>query len=355
MVWLATPFLFMLGFGLQYYFIHKDILSPTSRTTTPEQLVSTPESINQDIYNLCGPASLLYAYLRTHPNDSKTFIEAFQNNPPDVGLSLPTRCQNILSDLPIDLAIMMAMKHTFNHTGYHPISRSVEQIQGASFPKQMVDWMHFFEKRLNPSEHQHQLVDTTELRNSYGQPLSLTHQALLGGVYSKEHFTFNNAEEHFLYLLSWSQSFASIIMLMDINLCLKILGDNSPHMKLSLAGVEFSHYIYLHHITHHPLEQTVTIKIFTWGVCAEKTLPFNEFQDGFRGFLGWENIPKPTDSPSISDENARRSVCINIHNNFVPYYTSNQHALFSNLETHPTVTASSEINEEHSHSMEMAC
>lgn len=142
---------------------------------------------------------------------------------------------------------------------------------------------------------------------------------------------------------------------MDINLCLKILGDNSPHMKLSLAGVEFSHYIYLHRITHHSLEQTVTIKIFTWGVCAEKTLPFNEFQDGFHGFLGWGSIPKPTDSPSISDENARRSVCRNIHDNFVPYYTSNQHALFSNLQTHPTVTASREINEEHSHSMEMAC
>jgi len=232
---------------------------------------------------------------------------------------------------------MMAMKHTFNKTGYHPISRGIEQIQGASFPKQMVDWMHFFEKRLNISENQARIVDATELRDSYGQPLSPPHQALLGGVYSKEHYTFQNFEEHFSHLCSWSQSSASIIMLMDINLCLKILGDNSPHIKLSLAGIEFSHYVYLHRITHDSKAQTVTIKIFTWGVCAEKTLSHHEFQDGFRGFLGWESMPKPVNSPFVTDENARSSVCKNIRDNFLPYYTSNPHALFSNRETHPAV------------------
>ena len=181
--------------------------------------------------------------------------------------------------------------------------------------------------------------------------LSQIHQALLGGVYSKEHYTPQSFEKHVDYLLEWSQSSASIIMLMDINLCLKILGDSSANMKLSLAGVEFSHYVYLHNISFNKTYNTVTIKISTWGVCAEKTLSIDDFQAGFRGFLAWQSVPKPNKTIPVSDERSRNNARQLIRDDFIPLYASNQHSLFSFRQTQESPVITPSANEAHQEMM----
>ena len=345
-VWLVAPFLFLLGYGLQSYLIHKNILTPknTRPANAIEQPPISPEIINQDVYNLCGPAALLYALAYALPKESMEFVSKFEQNPREVGLSLPTRIDDRLGDLPVDLAIMMAMKHRFNYTGYHPIAGWIEQIQGATLPKEMVNWIHFFEDRLNLTDNLNSIVETFELRNTDGHSLSHIHQALLGGVYSKKHYTPENFEEHVDYLLKWSQSSASIIMLMDINLCLKIMGDNSANMTSSLAGVEFSHYVYLHNMSFNKTNNTVTIKIFTWGVCAERNLSIVDFQAGFRGFLAWQSVPKPNTSPPVSDETSRYRACQRMRDDSLPH-ASNPYSLFSFGQTQEAPVLSSRANE----------
>ncbi|MFZ4076935.1 MAG: hypothetical protein ACOYKA_03020 [Legionellaceae bacterium] len=344
MAWAAAPFLFLLGYYLQSYCIHKNMLSPQNPSKASlEELVASPKILDQNAYNLCGPASILYALLYARPDDFTRFARSFRDDPRNVGLSLPTRTRKEFDNLPIDLAIMMALKHKFNLTGYHPITRSVEKIQGASFPKQMVEFMLFFENYLGITitrpEENRRIIETTTLHNTYGQPLAGYHQALLGGVYSKEHYTPPNLSNHISYLHDWSQSEASIMMLIDMNLCLKILGEDSSEIKLSLAGVEFSHYVYLNNLSFDKTRNTVTIKISTWGVCAERTLPYDTFAEGFRGFIAWEGVPRPRrDTPPPDDRSTCRRAAEHIQAYVLPHKVNNPNTLFSCQETPSQIT-----------------
>lgn len=333
MAWTAAPFLFLLGYYLQSYCIHKNMISPQNPSKASlEELIASPKIIAQNDYNLCGPASILYALLYARPDDFRHFARSFREDPRNVGLSLPTRTRKEFDNLPIDLAIMMALKHKFNLTGYHPTSRSIEKIQGASFPKQMVQFMLFFENYLGITttlpEENRRIIETTTLQNSYGQPLASYHQALLGGVYSKKHYTPPNLSNHINYLHDWSQSKASIMMLIDMNLCQRILGNDSSKIKDSLAGVELSHYVYLNNISFNKFRNTITIKISTWGVCAERTLPYDTFAEGFRGFIAWEGLPRLRYTPPPDD----LSTCNWAHK------VNNPSTLFSFQETQTKIT-----------------
>ncbi len=338
---LAGPVLLLLGYYIQHNLIHKKIIRQPITTElcaenksyafpflTPEavsyeldSLCSNPQKLNQGAFNLCGIAAILYALAYSRPDDLKKFVYAFVQDPASVGLSLPTRCYSKDAKLSVMTLIMMAAKHSSNLTGYHPIYETLEQIQGASPPKELVNWIGFVNHYLNIPKESNWVNESLVLRNRNLQPLSWAHRTLLGGVYSNIHNTFDTPTKHFEALMNaYNEHSSIIILLISVNLCLKILGEANPDVHQTLLGVEFSHYVYLNQLSQ--WNNSLTVKISTWGVCAERNITREDFIQGFCGFLVWGALARPNHQATLSSthelEAARKNYCqsLSLHNIF---------------------------------------
>ncbi len=225
------------------------------------------------------------------------------SHPGNVGLSLPTRCFNKNTRLSVMVLIMMAMKHKTNITGYHPIYETLEKIQGVSFPKELVNWLDFFNHYLQITAENRWIRESMILRNSNLQPIPWIHRTLLGGVYSNFHEVFDTPTKHFEALLNeYNRQRSSIILLMSVNLCYKILGSESLDVDPTFFGVSFSHYVFLNHLDYLYHSATVSITISTWGLCAKKDIPWETFIKGFDGFIAWGAFGKPAKPSNLSSE-----------------------------------------------------
>lgn len=288
-----------------------------------DSIIDSPNQINQGAYNLCGPSSILYALAYRQPILLKRFVYAFVEDPEKLGLSLPTRAYEEQNTTSVMILIMMALKHEYSITGYHPISTILERIQGASRPKQLVEWIDYFDYYRNSSTTNTKTIEALIIRNSNQQPVSKLHNWLLGGVYSKNHQQFDSPTQLFEVLLNRLDS--AIILLLSVNLSLNILGDDESTTFPTLMGIEFTHYVYLNALKYSYNNAMVSMTVTTWGVCATKILSWDTFIEGFCGFIAWDLGPKPFNEPppAVSNASELRNARKNIYTSL-----SLEHSLF---------------------------
>lgn len=246
-------------------------------------LLSNPENIQQDKYNLCGPATFFVMLAVAHPESFTKLACEFALNgytkEPVILKAVPDSLEQISS---ICKAMNFALKHSYNKTGYSPTL--FEQLRGQTTPQEMCKWLslcHFTEIK------EFTLVTDTQ-QNEVGK-----FTQYLFEIYHEKHTPISRTKEDLVTLSKLMEQKNQIALLITEGLydVLKehtekeMDPDTTPKKPSGILGIiSASHFIYLKHFAYQPENNTLNIDFITYGKSYHlEKVPAEVFLKGYQG------------------------------------------------------------------------
>lgn len=260
-------------------------------------LLLDPSQLHQQEMNLCGIASILSTVLHSNPTFFIDMALNFAKQGFVKGTKIVPHPDSMLKDKTIISALLAAIKHSYNKTGYSQHSLSMfEPLRGATRPKQIVNILEDLGFK--------NIAEQTVITSLNGKELPEWYMNILGKVYSKHHKTYDDILENILALedLMQKNKFAIILITQELFFQIAALKINEISNSLKYLNIENSHYVFLKDIT--VCEYTVNVEIETYGHSYSNALSHSEFLKGYRGAITCDKTFKPDLTVSCALDNS---------------------------------------------------
>jgi hypothetical protein len=250
--------------------------------------IKNPDLINQRLGTVCGVVVFMQFIAKNDPcsyvNMIIDLIENGQCTEPFLIKNIYTKDE--LNDITVDCILLYSFRNQKNILPFNiSLPDNLRDLSGATLSYEIVDWINYLLSKKIENNHLYSIQDTcVYLDADTAQPLSALRERLFL-LYSPNRIKFDTLKENLFNAIDCFNQNKQLLMLIHNDVLLHGYVKNND----SLLGIEYTHYVSIHHIALHKDEvknkDIIEISGSSEGTSFQLIFDLDTFLTAYRGAI----------------------------------------------------------------------